>query len=121
MCLQAVLNYMGQNISYAELMAYSGAAFRQRWDTGGCEFDESGYFIKNNWWEETEAVMTIGEEIGERTSDIAVLENAYMLMTTNEMATYGGNDTFYGGQAAYEAWAKALEDDLIRKIASHKE
>ena len=31
MCLQSVLNYMGQNISYAELMAYSGASFRMRW------------------------------------------------------------------------------------------
>jgi AraC-like DNA-binding protein len=208
MCLQAVLNYMGQNIGYGELMAYSGAAFRQRWDStgwniaavdvrfiyehhstpferafrgagrsfkisensnmiksinkidatalikteldcgrpvialgvvgppeacivtgywnngetllgwslfqdfwGGCDFDESGYFIKNNWWEETEMIMTVGEEIGERASDLEVLQNALMLMTTEEMGTYGGNDLFYGGKAAYEAWAKALEDE----------
>jgi AraC-like DNA-binding protein len=208
MCLQSVLNYMGQNISYAELMAYSGAAFRQRWDSGGwnvaavdirftyerhlepferafkgagrkfvisespakaikkddaialikseldcgrpvialgvvgppeacivtgyrnngetllgwslfqdfwgnCEKDESGYFIKNNWWNETEAIMSIGEEISKCTTEREVLENALMLMTTKKMPTYGGNDIFYGGQAAYEAWAKALEDESL--------
>ena len=213
MCLQSVLNYMGQNISYAEIMAYSGAAFRQRWDSkgwnigagdirftyenhlkpfelafkgagrtfkisenppksitkndaialikseldcgrpvialgvvgppeacivtgyknngetllgwslfqdfwGGCEFDESGYFIKENWWDDTEAIMSIGEEIGHRTTDKEVLENALMLMTTEKMPTYGGNDIFYGGQAAYEAWAKALEaENFPNKLA----
>jgi AraC-like DNA-binding protein len=38
MCLQAVLNYMGQNIDYTYLMAATGAAFRQRWDAGGWNF-----------------------------------------------------------------------------------
>lgn len=206
MCLQAVLNYLGQNLSYAEIMAYSGAAFRQRWDSngwniaandirftyghhlqafelafqgvgrkviisenneqkksinkddatalikseldcgrpvialgvvgppeaciitgyrnngetllgwslfqdfwGGCEIDESGYFIKDNWWETTETIMSVGEEIGNSTSVKEVLENALMLMTTDEMPTYGGNDIFYGGQLAYETWAQALE------------
>ena len=206
MCLQSVLNYMGQNINYMEIMAYSGAAFRQRWDRdgwniaaidirftydqhltpfelsfkgagrrfkisekhkksidkneaialikseidcgrpvialgvvgppeasvitgyrnngetllgwslfqdfwGGGAFDESGYFIKDNWWENTEAIMSIGEEIVSPTTDNQVLENALMLMTTGEVATYGGDDIFYGGQTAYEAWALALEDD----------
>jgi AraC-like DNA-binding protein len=32
-CLRACLNYMGQNIDYAYLMAASGAAFRLRWNT----------------------------------------------------------------------------------------
>jgi AraC-like DNA-binding protein len=32
-CLKACLNYMGQNIDYAYLMAASGAAFRLRWNT----------------------------------------------------------------------------------------
>lgn len=35
MCLQAVLNYMGQNIDYTQIMASSGAAFRLRWDIRG--------------------------------------------------------------------------------------
>lgn len=208
MCLQAVLNYMGQNISYTEIMAYSGAAFRQRWDRGGwniaaidirftyehhlqafelafkgagrkirisenskqiksinkddaialikseldcgrpvialgvvgppeacivtgyrnngetllgwslfqdfwggCDIDESGYFIKDNWWESTEMIMSVDEEIGQQTSDKEILENALMLMTKELMPTYGGNDIFYGGQAAYEAWAEAIEDE----------
>ena len=208
MCLQAVLNYMGQNISYTEIMAYSGAAFRQRWDRngwniaaidirftyaqhlapfelafkgtgrkftisekhmksidkndamalikseidcgrpvialgvvgppetsivtgyrnngetllgwslfqdfwGGCTFDESGYFVKDNWWDTTETVMSIGEEIVSPTTDSDVLENALMLMTTGEIATYDGSDIFYGGQNAYEAWALALEDEYF--------
>ncbi len=33
-CLKACLNYMGQDIEYAYLMAASGAAFRLRWNTG---------------------------------------------------------------------------------------
>jgi AraC-like DNA-binding protein len=33
-CLKACLNYMGQDIDYAYLMAASGAAFRLRWQTG---------------------------------------------------------------------------------------
>jgi len=210
MCLLSVLNYMGQNISYAEIMACSGAAFRQRWDSngwnvaavdirltyeehlkpfefafkgagrsfkisenpdkpksvtkgdaialikaeldcgrpvialgvvgppeacivtgyrnngetllgwsifqdfwGGCEIDESGYFIKDNWWEETEAIMSIGEDIGSRIPDKKVLENGLMLMTTEEMRTYGGSDLFYGGQASYKAWAAALEEETF--------
>jgi len=210
MCLQGVLNYMGQNISYTEIMAYSGVAFRQRWDSngwniaandirfiyeqhltafergfvgagrkviisedpkmpkavtksdaialikseldcgrpvialgvvgppeacivtgyrnngetllgwsffqdtwGGCSFDESGYFIKDNWWEETEAIMSVGEEIGKLIPDRDVLENALMLMTTEEMPTYDGSDLFYGGQAAYEAWAEALTSEFF--------
>ncbi|MCL2405694.1 MAG: AraC family transcriptional regulator, partial [Defluviitaleaceae bacterium] len=215
MCLQSVLNYMGQNISYAELMAYSGAAFRMRRDingwnlgavdirftyenhlrpfelaikgagrsftisenpdkpksvskpdalmlikseldcgrpvialgvvgppeacivtgyrdngetllgwslfqgdgggvdefSGDCQIDESGYFIKKNWWDNTEAIMSIGENIGTLTPAKEVLQNALMLMTTDKVGTYGGTSHFYGGQAAYEAWAKALEDD----------
>lgn len=210
MCLQSVLNYMGQNISYTEVMAYSGAAFRQRWDSAGwnvaaidirftykhhlqafelafkgagrkvtisenseriksikkeeatalikseldcgrpvialgvvgppeacivtgyrnngetllgwslfqdfwgdCEIDESGYFIKDNWWETTETIMSVGEEIGHQTSDKEVLENGLMLMMTEKMPTYGGDDIFYGGQAAYEAWAQAIEAENL--------
>jgi len=205
MCLQAVLNYMGQNMSYDELMAYTGTGFRQRWYSGGwddgavdarnvytnpletfergflgagrtfnistnttinkegaialikaeldcgrpvialgvvgppeaciitgyrdngetllgwslfqewcCEeFDESGYFIKRNWWSETEGIMTIGEEVGNRTSDKDVLKNGLMLMMAADMPTYGGEGwLYYGGGKALEAWAQALEDNL---------
>jgi AraC-like DNA-binding protein len=33
-CLRSCLNYMGQNIDYAYVMAASGASFRLRWNTG---------------------------------------------------------------------------------------
>jgi len=225
MCLQSVLNYMGQNISYAELMAYSGAAFRMRWDvqgwnlaavdirftyenhlqpfrlafkgagrsfeisenpkkpksvskpdainlikseldcgrpvialgvvgppeacivtgyrdngetllgwslfqgdgggvdefSGDCQIDESGYFIKNNWWDSTEAIMSIGEEIGEKIPVKQVLQNALMLMTKELVSTYNNNQDFYGGQAAYEAWAKAVENDASFKEGTNIE
>ena len=212
MCLQSVLNYMGQNISYAELVAYSGEAFRQRWEcdgwnpaaidprfiyerpletyerafngagrkyvisvdsedkkaiikddaialikaeldcgrpvialgvvgppeacviTGykdngetvlgwslfqksewcnGCEIDETGYFIKRNWWASTEGIMVVGEEIGRRTSDLQVLENALRLMTAEQIFTYDGTYPMYGAQKAYEEWAQALETDAF--------
>jgi len=214
MCLQSVLNYMGQDISYSEIMAYSGAAFRQRWDTAGwnvaavdirftyeshlrpfelafkcagrsfniserpdkpksidkdnafalirseldcgrpvialgvvgppeacivtgyknngeallgwslfqentgmfggdCRIDESGYFLKDNWWDNTEAIISLGEDIKVFTSVKDVLANALMLMTQERVQTYGGTSCFYGGQAAYEAWAKAVENDSV--------
>lgn len=79
---------------------------------GNFEIDESGYFIKDNWWENTEAVMSIGENIGALTPVKKILENALWLMTEENIATYGaGTSNFYGGQAAYEAWAKAVEND----------
>jgi len=208
MCLQSVLNYMGQNIGYAELLAYSGEAFRQRWEVDGwspaaidprfihespleayqrafkgagrkyiisvdsedkkaivkddaialikaeldcgrpiialgvvgppeaciitgyknngetvlgwslfqnseCphETDESGYFIKREWWNTTEGIMVIGEEIHERASDLQVLENALKIMSDEEIYTYDGTYPIYGAQRAYEEWAQALESD----------
>ena len=211
MCLQAVLNYMGQNINYSQIMAASGAAFRMRFDTkgwnmgaadiiftyrentkpfelafkaagrnfkiieepdksrsktaylahikaeldcgrplialgvvgppeacivtgyqnngetllgwslfqGGGPFDENlkthetGYFIREKWWENTEAIMSIGEEVGTLTPVKEILENALMLMTKENISTYNGSRPFYGGQAAYEAWAKIVEDDML--------
>lgn len=40
MCLQAVLEYMGQQVPYAYLMAASGAAFRLRWSTAGWDLGQ---------------------------------------------------------------------------------
>ena len=206
MALQSVLNYMGQNIDYVRIMAYSGAAFRLRWDIGGgftpwvvditqtyydshtpmeralngagrkalishegmgdkekytdimkneidcgrpvialgvvgppeaaiitgysnggktvhgwsvfqdwegVKTDENGYFIKDDWLHSTEGMIAIAEEAGTPLSATEVLENALFLMTQNEVAYEwsGGNPTNYGGQAAYIAWARALEND----------
>ena len=205
MCLQAVLNYMGQNISYTEIMAACGAAFRLRWDIGGgftpwaidvtqiyykpqevferafkaagrkykilgegdndkkdylglikseldcgrpvialgvvgppeacvvtgyrnngetllgwsvfqdgngCEIDESGYFIKEGWLENTQTVMAIAEETSTQMLVSEVLKNGLALMTQDEVS-YSWSEVpgNYGGQAAYEAWAKAFESD----------
>jgi AraC-like DNA-binding protein len=227
MCLQAVLNYMGQNINYTQIMAASGAAFRQRFDADGwnmgasdirfiyrehikpfelaylsagrsyniCEepdkskakdtyleiikseldcgrplialgvvgppeacivtgyqnggrtllgwslfqgdgpFDEdveiheAGYFIRGNWWENTEAIMSIGEEIGTLTPVKEILENALVIMLEENIETCNGSHIFHGGQAAYEAWAKTVEDDagyaegtnMIAASVSHEE
>jgi hypothetical protein len=227
MCLQAVLNYMGQNINYTQIMAASGAAFRQRFDAcgwnmgasdirflyrehtkpfelaylsagrsykiyeesdksktkdtyldiikseldcgrplialgvvgppeacivtgyqnggrtllgwslfqGGGPFDENveihetGYFMRDNWWENTEAIMSIGEDIGTLTSVKEILENALMIMTEENIETCSGSHIFYGGQAAYEAWAKIIEEDagyaegadIITAAVSHEE
>jgi len=227
MCLQAALNYMGQNISYTQIMAASGAAFRMRFDAdgwsmgagdicftytqpmkpfelafkaagrsfkiieepdktkskaaylahikeeldcgrplialgvvgppeacivtgyqnggetllgwslfqGGGPFDENlkthetGYFIRENWWENTEAIMSIGEEVGTLTPEKDILENALNLITEENIGAYNGSKPFYGGQAAYEAWAKAVEDDsqytentnMFEVVTSHQE
>jgi len=74
------------------------------------EFDETGYFIKNDWWKDTQAIMSIGEEIGNRTPDIEVLKNALEIMSTENVSAYGDTDSFYGGQLAYKSWATALEN-----------
>ena len=227
MCLQAVLNYMGQNISYTQIMAASGVAFRMRFDTkgwnmgaadisftyeentrpfqlafkaagrrfriieepdkakaktaylahikseldcgrplialgvvgppeacivtgyqnngetllgwslfqGGGPFDENlkthetGYFIRENWWENTEAIMSIGEEVGNLTAVKDILENALVLMTEENIGTYNRSKPFYGGQAAYDAWARMVEDDslytestnMFEVVVSHQE
>jgi len=207
MCLQAVFNYMGQNISYTELLAYTGEAFRQRWEAGGwspaaidprylyerphetyergfngagrkltvsvandnvksinkekvtalikseidcgrpvialgvvgppeaciitgyrdngdtllgwslfsdwedCGTDESGYFVKNDWL--AEGLMVFGEGVGERPSDLEVLENALWMLETEDVNTYDGTWLVYGGTKAYEAWAAALEAEYF--------
>ena len=211
MCLQSVLNYIGQNISYTQIMAASGVAFSMRFDTKGWNmgaadisltykestkpfelafrtsgrrfkiieepdkskakttylahikteldcgrplialgvvgppeaciltgyqnggetllgwslfqdggpFDENlktheaGYFIRENWWENTQAIMSIGEEVGTLASTKEILESAFTLMTEEMIDTCNGSRPFYGGQAAYVAWAKTVEDDSL--------
>lgn len=208
MCLQAVLSYLGQHVSYTELMAATGAAFRLRWNrdcwdpaavdirnifpehnrpfelgfqwagracaileretvsreealrlirreidagrplialgivgppeasvvTGyseggaalhgwslfqdspafsGVEKDESGYFVSRDWWgENTDAIIAVGEQAGERLPLAKLLENARYLLTEPEISSYEGRcGVYYGGQAAYRAWREALLDD----------
>ena len=42
-------------------------------------------------------------------SDKDVLKNGLMLMKTEQMSSYGIENSFYGGQSAYEKWATAVE------------
>lgn len=71
---------------------------------GGIEIDESGYFICNNWWEntDTQAVMCMGAIEGKK-------------LTTKDIISAGINvlsgKTEYGyakGLEAYDAWKQAL-------------
>ena len=79
-------------------------------DYEDCDTDEAGYFIKNDWLGGTETIMSISEEISVLATDKEILENAYMLMTTDKIECYHSpDDLHYGAQAAYEAWAAMLE------------
>jgi len=88
-------------------------------DWAAQKFDESGYYIQDNWWENTSGLISIGEETGVSISDKSILENALMLMTAEQVRGYGAPHPFYAGQLAYEKWARALEcDDFDAKGAS---
>ena len=71
------------------------------------ELDQSGYFICKNWWEnpDTIAVMSIGEEKQSEISLKEILQNAYKVLTKEKIGV------FAGGQAAFDAWGKAVSDD----------
>lgn len=68
------------------------------------EIDESGYFICNNWWENTDthAVMCMGAVQGEKISSTKILSTAVSVLTGRE--EYG----YCKGIKAYDAWKNAL-------------
>lgn len=70
-------------------------------------FDESGYFICSNWWEntDTQAVMCMGAIKGESLSAEDIIANGVK-------ALRGRIDSGYSkGLKAYEAWEKALKEE----------
>jgi AraC-like DNA-binding protein len=69
--------------------------------------DESGYFICGSWWENpnTIGLMSVGEESGPGTALREILQNAAALLDKERIGNYAG------GQAAFDAWAKALSDE----------
>lgn len=80
--------------------------------TNGATKDDSGYFVCDSWWENTEAVMAVGEEVKETTPIVDLLENALQVLTREKIHTCEGkSETYYGGQAAFEAWANAMDLD----------
>ena len=69
--------------------------------------DESGYFISEQWWEntETKAVMSLGEITKDRFTPKMILQNAIEVMTGRNWKKYAK------GILAYDAWAKAVLND----------
>ncbi|MCH5263274.1 MAG: helix-turn-helix transcriptional regulator [Lachnospiraceae bacterium] len=71
------------------------------------EFDESGYFVCNDWWEntDTQAVMCMGAVKGKSLSTEEIIANAVKALS-------GRIDTSYSkGLMAYDAWKKALKEE----------
>lgn len=74
---------------------------------GNVEIDDSGYFITNSWWEntDTQAVMCIGALNGERFSEDTIIQNGIRALT-------GRSDSGYcKGISAYDGWISALSDE----------
>ena len=74
---------------------------------GNISFDESGYYITNQWWEnrDTNAVMSFGKPTGERYSVKTIVENAIEVMTPRKCGDYAK------AGFAYDAWKKAILDE----------
>ena len=74
---------------------------------GNVEIDESGYFISNSWWEntDTQAVMCMGALKGDRLSADTVIQNGIRALTGRLDSGY------YKGISAYDGWIKALSDE----------
>lgn len=78
---------------------------------GEVTFDDCGYYVTNNWWEQITAVIAVGEAAGSCTPVKEILENGLRLLTREEIPAYYGQKRYYGGLAAYRAWADAVADD----------
>ena len=73
---------------------------------GEVTFDDCGYFICSNWWEntDTQSVMCLGPVIGESHSTEEILKNAVTVMSPRKDGDY------QKGTAGFSAWAKMLSD-----------
>lgn len=74
---------------------------------GDVQFDESGYFVCDNWWEntDTQAVMCLGLAEGEPLSTEEIIKTAVSVMN-------GRKDHDYcKGVAGFAPWIKMLSDD----------
>ncbi len=82
---------------------------------GNAGFHEAGYFVTERWWENemTLAVMAVGEKQENPISTKEILMNGIDIMRKEKLSfrEYGKTADFYGGQRAYEAWAKSVGDD----------
>ncbi|MCL2500310.1 MAG: helix-turn-helix transcriptional regulator [Defluviitaleaceae bacterium] len=85
------------------------AAFKK-----GVRYHENGYFITKSWWENkcTTLLMSIGEEQKPLSDDADILRTALEVMThDNFIASDDEKSEIACGQAAYNAWAKRIDDD----------
>lgn len=74
---------------------------------GSISFDETGYFICNNWWEntDTQAVMCMGPINGTRLKEDEIIANGVKILSGRTEYDYAK------GIEAYDAWKKALLRD----------
>lgn len=74
---------------------------------GEVQFDESGYFICDSWWEntDTQSVMCLGPVEGELVEDREIIKNAVRVMTGRKDGEYRK------GVAGFGAWEEMLSDD----------
>jgi len=79
---------------------------------GEVQFDDCGYFICNNWWEntDTQSVMCLGPVIGEQHSTKEIIKNAITVMAPRKDGDY------QKGIAGFSAWTKMLSDDKVCSI-----
>lgn len=74
---------------------------------GEVQFDESGCFIGDSWWEntDTQSVMCLGPVEGELFEDREIIKNAVRVITGRKDGEYRK------GVAGFGAWEKMLSDD----------
>lgn len=74
---------------------------------GAVQFDDCGYFICDNWWEntDTQSVMCLGPVIGTPHEPKEIIQTAIRVMTPH---TDGG---YCKGISGFSAWADMLSDD----------
>lgn len=81
---------------------------------GEIQFDECGYFICDNWWEntDTQSVMCLGPVIEEAHSTKDILQTAVTVMTPRKDGSY------HKGIAGFSSWADMLCDDTAFPITN---
>jgi AraC-like DNA-binding protein len=74
---------------------------------GNVQFDESGYFISKDWWENTDtlSVMCMGERTGGKKTAEDIVKTAVEVLTGRQEGNYAK------GLLAYDAWKKAIMDE----------
>ncbi|WP_240840641.1 helix-turn-helix domain-containing protein [Acidaminobacter sp. JC074] len=93
--------------------------------------DSSGYFECDKWWENTAALMSIGDRHSVGFTVKKMFENALEILTSEELLI-NERGSFYRGQAAYFAIIESLSDekafydgmpyaDLTRKVLAFRD